>query len=118
MILERRKLDLTIAKVTVVIAVGDACCEFSQVSLSDRLTAHGTKRSRQRPAIDQDEFHCPSPNEKQSKGHVVCTNTQARRILSAVKPAGRSIAPSQTKEPPTMIERLFGMFNIQHRNRE
>src|SRR5437016_343107 len=119
MILECRELHFAIAEVTVVIAVGEPGCEFSQVALSDRLTAQGTEGSRLgRPAIHQDEFHCPSPNEKQSKRCLACMNARACRNFSAGKPAeaSRSTALAQTQELSSMIERLFGIPDLQHLN--
>src|SRR5882757_2911877 len=121
MILECGKLHLAIAEVTVVIAVGEPCCEFSQVALSDRLTTQGTERLWPgSPAVDQDEFHVPPPNEKQISRHVACTSAWVRQNFSAVNPAdsSRSAVLSQTKGLPSTIEiaGLFGILNLQHRN--
>src|SRR5882672_3170483 len=101
------------------IAVGEPCCEFSQVALADRLTAHGAERPWPgRPAVHQYEFHCPSPNEEQSKRHLACTSARARRNFSAMKSTEgrRSITPSQPEEPSSTIERSFGTIDLRHRD--
>jgi hypothetical protein len=116
-ILESRELDFAIAEVAVVIAVGEPSCEFSKVTLSDRLAAQSAERSwHWRPAIHHDEFHIPPPNEKQRKRHLTCTNAWTRQSFSAVWPAeaSRLIVPSQTEEPSSMIEitELFGILDL------
>jgi hypothetical protein len=59
--------NFAVTDVAIVIAVGQPRCDFSQVALPDWLTAYGTERLRPGcPAIHQDEFHMPSPNEKQN----------------------------------------------------
>jgi hypothetical protein len=114
MILECRELDFAIAEVTVVTAVGEPCCEFTQIALRNRLTAQGTEGLWPgRPAIDQDEFHIPPSNEKQSKRHLACTSAWAHQSFSAVKPveSSRSVMPPQTKGTPLTIE-IAGLFRI------
>src|SRR5258708_18178281 len=94
MILECGKLHLAIAEVTVVIAVGEPCCEFSQVALSDRLTTQGTERLWPgSPAVDQDEFHVPPPDEKQISRHLACTTALPRQNFSAPNPAHSRRSP-------------------------
>src|ERR1700682_5022164 len=69
MILECRDGNFAVIDVALVIAVGEPCCDLSQVAHRDRLTAHRTKRSRVGcPAIHQDESHVPAPNEKAERG--------------------------------------------------
>jgi hypothetical protein len=71
--LERQDRNIAVIDVTIVIAVGEPRCDFSQVALSDWLTAQCTKRLRPGcPAIHHDEFHVPPPNEKQklNKQHI------------------------------------------------
>jgi hypothetical protein len=65
MILERQDGNIAVIGVAPVAAVGEPRCNFSQVALSDWLTAQGTERLRSGcPAIHHDEFHVPPPNEK------------------------------------------------------
>src|SRR5882724_5274893 len=102
MILQCREFDFAIAEVTVVVAVGEPRCEFSQISSSDRLTAQGTEGLLPgRPAVHQYEFHFPSPNGEQSKGRLIRSNVWAR--LNSVG-SRRSIASSQTGKPSSTIE--------------
>ena len=56
--LEGQDRNIAVIDVTIVIAVGEPRCDFSQVALSDWLTAQCTKRLRPGcPAIHHDEFH-------------------------------------------------------------
>src|SRR6266480_1233028 len=62
MLLERWDGKLAVTGVALVIAVGEPRCKFSQVALTDWLTAQRTERLRAGyPAIHQDEFHMPPP---------------------------------------------------------
>ena len=65
--LERWDGNIAVIDVAIVIAVGEPRCDFSQVALSDWLTAQRTKRLRAgRPAIHQYESHVAPPNAKQN----------------------------------------------------
>ena len=67
MISECRDRYFAVIDVTPVITVGEPRRGFSQVALSDRLTAQRTEGWRSGcPAIHQDESHVPPPNEKQN----------------------------------------------------
>src|SRR4029077_10630989 len=62
MLLERQGGNLAVTGVTLVIAVGEPRCKFSQIALPDCLTAQRTERLRPGgPAIHQDKFHMPPP---------------------------------------------------------
>ena len=58
MLLEREGGNLAVTGVALVIAVGESRCKFSQVALSNCLTAQRTERLRAGcPAIHQHEFY-------------------------------------------------------------
>ena len=62
--LERQDGNISVIDVAIVIAVGEPRCDFSQVAISDWLTAQRTERLRSGcPAIHQDEFHARHSNE-------------------------------------------------------
>jgi hypothetical protein len=83
--LGRQDGNIAVIDVAIVIAVGEPRCDFSQVALSDWLTAQRTERLRPGcPAIHHDEFHVPPPNEKQklNKQHSsIKTNRSILRRL-------------------------------------
>src|ERR1700704_6869049 len=94
MISEGRGGKSSVTDVALVIAVGEPCCDFSQVALPDRLTAQRTERLRAGcPAIDQDEFHVSPPSL-----HLSSTPSKPRflegpmALLEFPRRAGKSCA--------------------------
>jgi hypothetical protein len=84
MISEGRGGKSSVTDVALVIAVGEPCCDFSQVALPDRLTAQRTERLRAGcPAIDQDEFHVSPPSLHSFKTTVPRRSHGLGRIYSA-----------------------------------
>jgi hypothetical protein len=116
--LECRELEFAIAEVTVMIAVGEPRCEFSQVALSDRLTAHGTERSRLgRPAIHQDEFHCPSPNERRSRRSLTIEIARLFGIATSNIVMEGSAAQTLEQSRTGRFESCFGLGHTQFSRR-
>jgi len=67
LILQRQKRNIAVLELTLVIAIGEPSWNFSQVHPPERLAALRTERWWGRyPAVHQDEFHMPPPNEKQN----------------------------------------------------
>ena len=65
--LRRSGGNLAVTDVAPVITVREECRKLPQVALPDRLAAQSAERLRLWcPAIHQDEFHVPPPNEKQN----------------------------------------------------
>jgi hypothetical protein len=64
MILECRDGSFPVADVALAIAVGEPCCDLSQITPRDWLTAQRTERLRNGcPAIHHYEFHLPPPHQ-------------------------------------------------------
>jgi hypothetical protein len=78
MILKCPDGNFAVAYVALVIAVGEPCCDFSQITPRDWLAAQCTERLRNGcPAIHHDEFHLLPPNQ----GHRRLSNNRDRRLL-------------------------------------
>jgi hypothetical protein len=57
--------NFAVADVTLVITVGEPCCDFSQIIRRNWLTAQRTERLRNGyPAIHHYEFHLLPPNRE------------------------------------------------------
>ena len=104
MTLECRDGKFAVIDVALVIAVGEPCCDLSQVAPRDRLTAQRTERLRVGcPAIHQDEIHVPSPNEKAECGVRIDGSPTKTEITGFLRIPPANVADNVVPRAPEAI---------------
>jgi hypothetical protein len=93
MILESQDGSITVIDVALLVEAGEPRCDFSQVALSDRLTAQRSERLRSGcTAIQHHEFHVPPPNEKQKPNDSIVSRTGVKIIAFPLSALARIMA--------------------------